>query len=268
MPSKFRSLLITSITALLACLLFLIYPHIVTSHDVVSKALARKQSAAQSSSALAASAAAASSKQNSDSVIYLTFDDGPNATTTPQLLQTLKTKQVKATFFVTGNGPDSLIKQEYDEGNRIGLHTYTHNYAEVYSSIDNYFNDLERINERVIAITGYHSKLVRVPGGSANTISNSYSPNIMSYILPEIRNRGYQYFDWNVSAGDGSVQTNSDQPYNSVISELQPHRDNVVLMHDTKQTSVDAVGRIIDYANQNGYRFALLDTNSYPAQQR
>lgn len=205
---------------------------------------------------------------DSDNIIYLTFDDGPDEATTPQLLKILNNKKVKATFFVTGHGPDNLIKQEYDDGHKIGLHSFTHNYETVYASENNYFNDLQLISDRVANVTGQRSELVRVPGGSSNTISNTYSPGIMNYILPEIIDKGYQYFDWNVSSGDGAIQTSSDQPYNNVTTQLVTHRNNVVLMHDTKQTSIDAVSRIIDFAKQNRYHFELLNKNSFPAHQR
>ncbi|MDE5587066.1 MAG: DUF5011 domain-containing protein, partial [Bacilli bacterium] len=66
--------------------------------------------------------------------IYLTFDDGPNQGTTNRILDILKEEGVKATFFVTCNGPDSLIKREFDEGHSIALHTATHDYAYVYRS--------------------------------------------------------------------------------------------------------------------------------------
>lgn len=74
----------------------------------------------------------------------------------------------------------------------------------------------------------------------------------MHSILPKLTAKGYQYFDWNIGAGDGSVQTNADQPYNCVTTTLIPHARNVVLMHDTKQTSVDAVQRIIDFGKLTG----------------
>ena len=85
--------------------------------------------------------------------IYLTFDDGPSEDTTGYILDVLKEEGVKATFFVTCNGPDYLIKRMYDEGHTVALHTASHNYSYVYSSVDNYFNDLEKVRNRVKNIT-------------------------------------------------------------------------------------------------------------------
>ncbi|MHC5250570.1 immunoglobulin-like domain-containing protein [Enterococcus sp. LJL90] len=197
--------------------------------------------------------------------IYLTFDDGPNETTTPQFLQILKEENIKGTFFVVGGGPDALIKQAFDEGHTIGLHTNSHDYAEVYASINNYFDDLEQISKRVQNITGEESKIIRFPGGSSNGISANYSQGIMSALVKEVVDRGYQYFDWNVSSGDGSNQASAEIPYQNVTTNLKEDVDNVVLMHDTKQTSADALKQIIEYGKANGFAFEKLELDSFPA---
>ena len=88
-------------------------------------------------------------------VVYLTFDDGPSENT-DKVLKILKKYDAKATFFVTGNNQkynDSIRKAE-KQGNTIALHTYTHDYATVYSSTEAYFNDLQQISDMVKQITG------------------------------------------------------------------------------------------------------------------
>lgn len=193
-------------------------------------------------------------------IVYLTFDDGPSEHT-GRLLDVLKKYNVKVTFFVTGKGDDNIILREYQEGHKIALHTNSHNYALVYSSVDNYFNDLNAISNRVERITGYKSKLIRFPGGSSNTVSKSYSRGIMSTLTREVQNRGYKYFDWNISSGDAGGTTTSDGVYNNVVTRLKDDY-SIVLQHDTQGFSVDAVERIIIYGLQNGYTFSVLDENS------
>ena len=192
-------------------------------------------------------------------VIYLTFDDGPSAATTGDILDILKAEGVQATFFVTCSGPDSLIKREYDEGHAIGLHTASHNYALVYSSVTNYFNDLNRVSARVKSITGFDSKIIRFPGGSSNTISRHYSSGIMSTLTKEVVNRGYRYFDWNVSSGDAEA---ANPPVARIISNteagLSHNRFNMVLMHDIKGHTRDALKTIIEWAKSNGYTFSKI----------
>ena len=195
-------------------------------------------------------------------VIYLTFDDGPSEYT-PYLLDVLKKYNVKVTFFVTGKGSDDTILREYNEGHKVALHTYSHNYATVYSSTDNYFKDLYQIQDRVKRITGYTSNIIRFPGGSSNTVSKSYDggTRIMTRLTKEVQNRGFYYFDWNISSGDAGGAITSDQVYNNVIRSLKDG-SYVVLQHDTQKFSIDAVERIINYANENGYTFQTLNESS------
>ncbi|MBQ9017003.1 polysaccharide deacetylase [Candidatus Saccharibacteria bacterium] len=200
-----------------------------------------------------------------EKIIHLTFDDGPGPYTA-KLLDILKKHNVKATFFVTGAGDDALITREYNEGHAVGLHTYTHDYALVYSSVANFFADLYRVQDRVRDATGYTSTLIRFPGGSSNGVSAYYDGgiHIMSQLVGEVSARGFTYFDWNVSSGDAGGATSPDQVYQNVTDNLKP-TSSVVLQHDIKEFSVDAVERIIEYGQKNGYTFKKLDETSFAA---
>ena len=191
--------------------------------------------------------------------IYLTFDDGPSSSITGQVLDILKEEGVKATFFVInhGTGLDSLIQREFEEGHTVALHSYSHNYANIYQSMDTYFSDLEAIQEKVYHITGNRSKIIRFPGGSSNTISKKYHVGIMSILSQEVLNRGYHYFDWNVSSGDAGEVKSSEEVYQNVTSNLSYSRSNVVLMHDFENNyyTLNALRKIIQYGKMNGYSF-------------
>ena len=201
-------------------------------------------------------------------IIYLTFDDGPNNGTTNVILDILKEENVQATFFVTGYGPDELIKREFDEGHTVALHTNVHDYATVYASVDAYFKDLQAISDRVKRITGQESKIIRFPGGSSNTVSRKYSSGIMSTLVQEVQNRGYRYYDWNVSSGDAGNTTIPSGVYNNVISGLSPTRSNMVLMHDVKSYTRDALRDIIRYGKANGYIFEKITMDTPMVTQR
>ncbi|MBQ7140550.1 MAG: polysaccharide deacetylase family protein [Bacilli bacterium] len=199
-------------------------------------------------------------------VIYLTFDDGPSASITPKVLDILKEEGVKATFFVI-NKSDSLnylIKRAHDEGHTIALHSSTHNYAKIYSSVDAYFNDLYTISNKVKNIIGIDSKIIRFPGGSSNTISRNYSKGIMSTLINEVTNRGYIYFDWNIGSGDAGGASNKTQVYNNVIRGLSHSKTNVVLMHDFENNykTLNALRDIIHYGKNNGYSFSNITTST------
>ncbi|MDO4963506.1 MAG: polysaccharide deacetylase [bacterium] len=198
-------------------------------------------------------------------VIYLTFDDGPSSSgTTAHILDVLRDEGVSATFFVTGSGPDYLIKREYDEGHTVALHTSTHEYSSIYSSVDNYFNDLSIIQNRVYNITGEKVNIIRFPGGSNNTVSNNYNNGIMNTLTNEVINRGYNYFDWNVSSGDAGGCSTSTCVYNNVINGLSKSRQNIVLMHDIKSITSSAIQDIIRYGKENGYVFKKIDQTTTP----
>ena len=197
-------------------------------------------------------------------VIYLTFDDGPSQYT-GELLGILAKYNVKATFFVTNvNSKYSyFIKEAYNQGHSIALHTSSHNYSRIYSSVDAYFNDLDLINQTVFNMTGSYSKLLRFPGGSSNTVSRKYSRGIMSTLSGMVTDRGYKYFDWNVSSGDADGRSHDSSFYaNSIINGLGNGSYYIVLQHDTNINSIRAVGRVIEYGLSHGYSFQSLNIGS------
>lgn len=208
------------------------------------------------------------SEHGKNGTIYLTFDDGPNAGTTNVILDILKEEGVQATFFVTNKGPDELIKREYDEGHTVALHTASHDYSIVYSSDEAYFEDLYSVQERVKRITGYESKIIRFPGGSSNTVSRKYSSGIMSRLTQEVQNRGFRYYDWNLSSGDAGNTTEVDGVYNNVVGNLRHDRVNMVLMHDIKPYTRDALRRIIQFGKDNGYTFEKITMDTEMITQR
>lgn len=199
-------------------------------------------------------------------VIYLTFDDGPSAYTA-ELLDVLAKYNVKATFFVTNAGSDEMIAREYNEGHAIGLHSCTHDYSYIYTSVDNFFSDLYCVQNRVKNITGYTSYLMRFPGGSSNLVSSRYDggTRIMSTLVREVEARGFTYFDWNITSGDAGGTTSSDGVYRNVINQVYRDGKSVVLQHDIKSFSVAAVERIIQWGLANGFTFDKLSADSFTA---
>ena len=198
--------------------------------------------------------------------IYLTFDDGPSDSTAA-LLDTLNKNGVKATFFVTGYGDDALIKREHDEGHTVGLHSMSHNYSYIYANKNNYWADLNAVQDRVQNITGQHTNIIRFPGGSSNMVSSVYDggQRIMSALVNEVSERGYAYFDWNIDSDDAGGTTTADEVYNNVVSALGNGGEYVVLQHDVKPYSVDAVDRIIQYGLEHGFVFSGLKESSFAA---
>ncbi len=200
-------------------------------------------------------------------ICYLTFDDGPSSTTV-QILDILNQYGATATFFVIGANPEyyHLMKNIVDSGNTIALHTFSHDYATVYSSEEAYFQDLQQISDLVESQTGVKSYVIRFPGGSSNTISADYTPNLMTQLVQDVEARGYAYFDWNADSTDASG--NGVDPSILVANATAGiGQDNVVLlMHDTdaKSTTAQALPQIIQAYKDAGYVFRGL-TPSSPA---
>ena len=194
-------------------------------------------------------------------VIYLTFDDGPGVYT-QKILNILAKYGVKATFFVTNQFPGyiNLIKKEYDQGHSVAVHTYTHNYN-IYKSVTAYVNDFNKMNNVIEKYTGSKSRIFRFPGGSSNTVSRSYAKGVVKQIANQMTKDGYQYFDWDVSSGDASG-ANSTKIYNNVVNGARTCSRCIVLMHDIKSTTANALDNILKTLTERGYKFGKLTFNS------
>lgn len=200
---------------------------------------------------------------NPDSkTIYLTFDDGPGPYT-DRLLDVLAEYNAKATFFVTAESTKyrDCIGRAYREGHAIGVHACSHDYYTIYASEQAFFDDFFAMEEIIEEQTGTTTQLFRFPGGSSNTVS-SFNPGIMSRLSKAMENLGYKYFDWNVSSGDAGETTKTDVVLENVIEGCTGKRAAIVLQHDIKDFSVDAVEQIIIWGLNNGYRFCALDMSS------
>lgn len=180
--------------------------------------------------------------------VYLTFDDGPSAET-DRILDILKEYNVKATFFVIGKTDENSVKayqRIVEEGHTLGMHSYSHQYAQVYASREAFEDDLTSLQDYLFSITGVESTFYRFPGGSSNKVSKIP----MSDLIQCLKERNITYFDWNVSSGDASgTRLSSQTIINNVMSGINGTLKNyVVLFHDSaaKKTTVDALPEILE----------------------
>ena len=202
--------------------------------------------------------------QSNQKTVYLTFDDGPSENT-KKVLDILDKYNAKATFFVTGTNEEyyHLIKEAHDAGHTIGLHSFIHEYDQVYNSPSAYFDDLKKIEDLVYDQIGFVPKYIRFPGGSSNNVSKEYCYKIMTKLTKEVINRGYQYYDWNEDSEDGSGELSVKQ----LIKNATAAKDNniILLFHDAngKENSLEALGPVIEYYQDKGYVFKGIDDSSY-----
>lgn len=197
--------------------------------------------------------------------IYLTFDDGPSEHTS-EVLNILDEYDIKATFFVTANQPNYFneITNAYNQGHVIGLHTASHNYADIYRSVDAYFEDLDAISDIVYEYTGNKSHYIRFPGGSTNTISEKYHTGIMKQLASQVLDHGYQYFDWNGEIGDAKKYHNVASIIEIGKKQADGKHDLMLLCHDGKgnQDTVEALPTLIEYYLDLGYEFKVIDDDT------
>lgn len=163
--------------------------------------------------------------------VYLTFDDGPSKNT-EKVLDILKKHKVKATFFVIGKEDDyskKMYKRIVEEGHTLGMHSYSHDYKQIYKSKEAFFKDYDKIHKLLKRVTGEDVKYYRFPGGTSNTLSDVP----MKTLIKGMNKRKVEYFDWNVMNGDASGKNlTKKQMLQNVLKDVEIHNTSVVLMHD------------------------------------
>jgi len=178
------------------------------------------------------------------SKIALTFDDGPHPVYTEKLLDGLKERGVKATFFVTGEHAKlhpELIKRMQEEGHLIGNHTYSHIQLRS-DNADEFEEELRRTNAVIEEITGQEVLYVRPPYGSWDRKLEK-----KLNMFPVL---------WTIDPTDWSC-LNADTVTKRVVKKARENA--IILLHDYYETSVTAALRIVDLLTKEGYEFVTVD---------
>lgn len=190
-------------------------------------------------------------------IAYLTFDDGPSKHT-PEILAILKENDIKATFFITGwciDGKEDTLAQIAAEGHTIALHSYTHDYEEIYASVDAFLEDFAKVYNRVYDVTGKKPWAFRFPGGSYN----SFNKETADDIIAEMKRRGFAYYDWNAATSDATTSATYDSCIENLIDSVYSDH-SVVLMHDSLELTPQYLQDVIDYLKSEDYSFETIDT--------
>jgi peptidoglycan/xylan/chitin deacetylase (PgdA/CDA1 family) len=191
-----------------------------------------------------------------DQVVALTFDDGPHETVTPRILDILREKGTKATFFVVGrNGLQhpSILKRIWDEGHDIGSHSYSHPNFSTLSFCDLAWelNATQRVLE---AGLGLHTTLLRPPFAGAAEV-DAGTPRVIEDAI----GLGYTIV---LSAVDGADWLNPPPQLiaERVVGKVVAGRGRVILLHDwgKREPTIAALPAIIDGLTARGYRFATI----------
>ena len=189
---------------------------------------------------------------SSEKIIYLTFDDGPSDRVTPKILDVLKEENVKATFFIVGKNAvrrKNILRRAVREGHTLGVHSYSHVYNEIYSSVQSLLEDIDKCNEIIKEITGAPASVYRFPGGSFF---------LSDPLKQAVIDRGMTYVDWNASLNDAELQDPTpDTLYDTAVATAANRNKVIMLAHDTtdKTATAEALKNVILYFKQQGYKF-------------
>ncbi|NQX47487.1 polysaccharide deacetylase [Paenibacillus tritici] len=193
--------------------------------------------------------------------VYLTFDDGPSATT-GELLDILHKYNVEATFFMLGNNMNehpAQVKRIAKEGYGLALHGVTHRKEKFYASPSAALAEMSGANATLKKLTGVSTTLIRTPYGSKPYFTKSFRDKVLT--------QGYHLWDWNVDSYDWKYKQNSDRIYNTVmdqVNKLKASKTNpVILMHDQKAT-LKVLPRILEKLKKEGYTFKLITKDMEP----
>lgn len=200
-----------------------------------------------------------------ENTVYLTFDDGPSANTY-SVLYYLEQYDLKATFFVVPQRTEecyALMKQIVDSGHAIGVHSATHQYESIYTSVEAYLADFYDAWQMIYEATGVKTEIFRFPGGS----KNDYNEATRDAIIEEMTRRGFRFYDWNVDSNDAGEATWSEM-YASVPDAIENNYRSVVLFHDSAQreNTVYVLEDIIKLLISKGYTFDKINNNTQPVQ--
>ena len=176
--------------------------------------------------------------------VALTFDDGPHPVCTPQLLDGLKKRDVKVTFFVTGENVESypeIVKRACEEGHLIGNHTFHHVQLTAANS-DDFKKEIISTNDIIQEVTGKETSFIRPPYGSWD---KKYEKELNMF--PVL---------WDVDPLDW-CSTNVDKIVRSVLAGTK--ENSIILMHDSYDSTVTAALQVVDILKAEGYEFVTVD---------
>ena len=176
--------------------------------------------------------------------IAITFDDGPHRLYTPKLLDGLKERGIHATFFLVGENigsNEALVKRMAEEGHLIGNHTYSHVKLKGLSPEETR-REIQKTDEAVYEITGKHVAYLRPPFGEWEEDLELTYP-----VLPVM---------WTVDPLDWTTE-NVEEIVDRVVT--QAGENDMILLHDCYDSSVEAALRIVDRLLAEGFDFVRVD---------
>lgn len=194
-------------------------------------------------------------------IAYLTFDDGPSEVT-EQVLDVLKEKKVKATFFLIGEeitkSRESIVKREIAEGHGVGVHTQCHKQDKIYSDYASFENDFLTAYKKIEQVTGVYPEIHRFPWGSMNGMLKPFYTQAQN----KLTQMGIRSYDWNCSGEDSVGSPSKQSILTNIKKDYGKYTQPIILLHDSNSTykTAEVLGEIIDMIKKDGYEFRSLKT--------
>ena len=196
------------------------------------------------------------SSRTSEKIIAISFDDGPDAHSTPQILKILNDYAVESVFFCIGKrikGNENIIRQIISDGHVIGNHSYSHHFWFDLFSSKRMLKDMQNMDNEINSITGLTPILFRPPYGVTN-------PNLATAVTEG----NYIAVGWSVRSMD-TVTKSEEKLMKKITSNIHPGA--IYLFHDTSATTLAVLPSFLEFVKESGYKIVRLDKmlhlNSY-----
>ena len=186
-------------------------------------------------------------------MVALTFDDGPDADNTEQILKSLKSVNGRATFFLVGSrieGEEDIVQQEFNAGHEIGSHSWDHQYANNISAKQQRA-EMSKTNEAIKKAIGEYPTVFRCPGGITSDVYET--ENINPIILWSI-----DTLDWSTKSS-----TSTFNAIKNVFKKGQNLDGDIILMHDIQDSTPKAVANIVKFLDKKGYQLVTVSELAY-----
>ncbi|SDG65197.1 polysaccharide deacetylase family protein [Winogradskyella thalassocola] len=181
--------------------------------------------------------------------VAITFDDGPNAEFTPQILDLLRAYHAKATFFCIGKNvkqQPKLVQQIIAEGHTVGNHSYSHSKIFDFYGKQKVITEIETTNALVASIINKEMALFRPPYGVTNPA-----------ITKAIKHTKHKIIGWNIRSLD-TVKDNEQNILNRITKNITPGA--VILLHDSQNITVRVLEQLLLFLQENNYQSVTVDT--------
>ena len=191
-----------------------------------------------------------------EKIVFLTFDDGPNAKETEEILKILEREKIKATFFLVGKSivaRPEIVRKINATGHSLGNHSFSHSYFLPFYPLKKIKKEILETEDLIINLTGKKPALFRPPHGL-----------VSPWMLKTIESLGYRIITWDVMTNDWSGKKKGEDIARDILKKIKP--GSIIVLHDNvaerdnaeRTETIKALEEIILKLKKRGYQFREL----------